>query len=165
VIRLGRRSIPLDLAGMGSEELGGLGDVPYPELHALAARYRLFFNPIRNTSLGLAVCEAMMLGMPVVGPATTELSTVVRNGESGYVDAGPRRLVGAVRLLLRDPPLARELGEGARRRAGEWFPIERFRRGWDRALRRVAGRSLAPAADRAEGGGTPAGRAAVGARR
>jgi glycosyltransferase involved in cell wall biosynthesis len=143
-----RRSVPLDLAGMGSEELGGLGDVPYPELHALAGRYRFFFNPIRYTSLGLAVCEAMMLGMPVVGLATAELSTVIRNGVSGYVDTDPGRLVGAMRLLLDDASLARKLGEGARRRAEERFSIGRFRRNWDEALAQVTGRSLRPDAAR-----------------
>jgi NAD(P)-dependent dehydrogenase (short-subunit alcohol dehydrogenase family) len=29
-------------------------------------------KPVRYTSLGLAVCEAMMLGLPIIGLATTE---------------------------------------------------------------------------------------------
>jgi len=40
---------------------------------------RFFFNPIRYTSLGLAVCEAMMVGMPIIGLATTEMATTVQN--------------------------------------------------------------------------------------
>src|SRR5690606_38804477 len=46
--------VPLDLAGMGSAPLGGLGDLPLQQLHAQLGRYRFFFNPIRYTSLGLA---------------------------------------------------------------------------------------------------------------
>ena len=59
--------VPLDLAGMESAELGGLGALPLQDLWALEAKYRFFFNPIRYTSMGLAVCEAMMLGMPIIG--------------------------------------------------------------------------------------------------
>ncbi|MFX6149390.1 glycosyltransferase, partial [Acinetobacter baumannii] len=76
--------VPLDLVGMGAEEAGGLGEVPNPELAAFIAHYRFFFNPIRYTSLGLAVVEAMMIGMPVVGMATTEMSTAIRNEYNGY---------------------------------------------------------------------------------
>jgi glycosyltransferase involved in cell wall biosynthesis len=134
-----RREVPLDLAGMGSEAAGGLGDVPHGALPALEAEYRFFFNPIRYTSLGLAVCEAMMLGMPLVGLATTEMATVVENGVSGYVDTNVDRLVDRMRHLLEDPEAARRLGEGARRTALERFNIGRFTRDWDRAFALVTG--------------------------
>ena len=132
-----RRAVPLDLVGMGSEELGGLGEVPHGLLPAFAARYRFFFNPIRYTSLGLAVCEAMMLGMPVVALATTEHATAVENGVSGYADTRVERLVERMRELLADPAEARRLGDGARRRARERFSLERFLRDWDDAFRLV----------------------------
>src|SRR5690606_33439710 len=68
-----RERVPLDLVGMGSEELGGLGEIGHAELPAFMARYRFLFNPVRCTSLNLAVCEAMHAGVPVVGLATTEM--------------------------------------------------------------------------------------------
>src|SRR5205085_11481807 len=74
-----RQDIPLDLVGMQSTEMGGLGEVQHKELPAFEGRYRFFFNPIRYTSLGLAVCEAMMIGMPIIGLATTEIATVIEN--------------------------------------------------------------------------------------
>lgn len=129
-----RSQVPLDLIGMGAAEAGGLGEVPIKELARFAARYRFFFNPIRYTSLGLAVCEAMMLGMPVVGLATTEMATVVENGVSGYVDTDPARLVPLMGRLLSDPKQARRLGAGARRRARQRFGLARFLRDWDKAL-------------------------------
>jgi glycosyltransferase involved in cell wall biosynthesis len=135
-----RREVPLDLVGMGSEELGGLGEVPPPELPAFEARYRFFFNPIRYTSLGLAVLEAMMVGMPVVGLATTEMVTVVENGVSGYLDTNVEKLIGHMRDLLRSPGKARHLGEGARRAARERFSIHRFARDWEATFAHVAGR-------------------------
>jgi len=133
-----RASVPLDLVGMGSEALGGLGEVPLRELPEFAARYRFLFNPIRYTSLGLAVCEAMMLGMPIVGLATTEMATAVTNGVSGYVDTDVSRLVTAMQRLIDDHDEAARLGAGARRAARERFSLERFARDWDTLLRGVA---------------------------
>src|SRR3954467_335776 len=118
-----RREVPLDLAGMLSEEVGGLGEVKYGGLHAFEARYRFFFNPIRYTSLGLAVCEAMMIGMPVIGLATTEMVTVVENGVSGYLDTDITMLVDAMWEMLEFPAEARRLGAGAREYARERFSI------------------------------------------
>src|SRR5690606_31090709 len=100
-------------------------------LPARLAQYRFFFNPIRYTSLGLAVIEAMMVGLPVVALATSEMATVVRNGVNGFADTRPDRLIEAMRLLLADPALAAELGRRARLDARERFGIERFVRDWE----------------------------------
>jgi len=138
-----RREVPLDLVGMDAESLGGLGEVFPPDLPAFEARYRFFFNPIRWTSLGLAIIEAMMVGLPVVGLATTELSAVIRNGESGVIDTDPGKLIGPMRDLIADPGEARRLGENARRYALDRFGIERFARDWERAFADVTGRPVA----------------------
>ncbi len=132
-----RDSVPLDLVGMGAQEAGGIGEVLHAQLPAFAAQYRFFFNPIRYTSLGLAVIEAMMIGMPVVALATTEMATVIDDGISGYVDTDVARLVACMQALLGDPGLARQLGEQGRRRAMERFGIERFAQDWDQAFRHV----------------------------
>jgi hypothetical protein len=125
-----RAEVPLDLIGMGAEESGGLGEVLHRDLPEFVARYRFFFNPIRYTSMGLAVIEAMMCGVPVVGLATTEMATAIENGISGYVDTDPHRLVEHMQALLDDPRLARQLGEGAKRRAQSRFGIARFVDDW-----------------------------------
>lgn len=138
-----RELVPLDLVGMGSKELGGLGEIPPPELPAFAARYRFLFNPIRWTSLGLAVCEALHVGVPVVGLATTEMSRAIDNGVSGYVDTNPEELVARMLELLEDRDQAARLSEGARRAARERYGIERFAAGWtnlvDLLVERAAG--------------------------
>jgi len=135
-----RRTVPLDLVGMGWEDCDGLGEVPPRELAAFAAPYRFFFNPIRYTSLGLAVCEAMMIGMPVVGLATTEMTTVVQNGVSGWLDTDPARLVDGMRTLLDRPELARRMGAAARETALRRFAIDRFVTDWDAAFASVTAR-------------------------
>jgi hypothetical protein len=129
--------VPLDLVGMESTGIGGLGEIENSRLPAFMADYRFFFNPIRYTSLGLAVIEAMMVGLPVVGLATTELTTVIRNGESGFIDTRPERLVETMRALLRDPAMAEAWGAAGRRAACERFHIDRFIADWCAALASV----------------------------
>ncbi len=137
-----RQDVPLDLVGMFAQEAGGIGEIPLPDLPAFSAPYRFFFTPIRYTSLGLAICEAMLLGMPIVGLATTELATVVQDGVNGYADTDPRRLVEAMRALLDDHELAAKLGAAARETARERFGIERFTRDWQALFTEVAGAPL-----------------------
>jgi hypothetical protein len=132
-----RTHVPLQLVGMEAEALGGIGEIAHAELPAFSARYRYLFNPIRYTSLGLAVIESMMIGMPVVALATTEMVTVIDNGESGYLDTNLATLIGHMRELGRSPALARQLGAMARRRASERFGIGRFCDDWERVLREV----------------------------
>jgi glycosyltransferase involved in cell wall biosynthesis len=128
---------------MGADELGGIGEVLHAQLPAFAARYRFLFNPIRYTSLGLAVIEAMMVGLPVVALATTEVATVIENGRSGYIDTDVDALIERMQELLADPSLARELGAGARRRAQERFGIGRFIDDWMRVFADVTGHAHA----------------------
>ena len=133
-----RSEVPLDLIGMGAEEMpGGIGEVLHRDLPAFAARYRFLFNPIRYTSLGLAVIEAMMIGLPVVALATTEMPTVIENGVSGYVDTDINRLIDYMQHLLAHADAARVLGEMGRQRAKGRFHIGRFVRDWDAAFREV----------------------------
>jgi hypothetical protein len=134
-----RQEIPLDLVGMGSEQAGGLGELRHAELPGFAARYRFFFNPIRYTSLGLAVIEAMMLGMPIVALATTEMATVIKDGLNGFIDTDVERLAGRMKCLLADRNTALHLGREARRSALERFGIGRFAAEWSAAFDDVTG--------------------------
>jgi glycosyltransferase involved in cell wall biosynthesis len=130
--------VPLELVGMGSEALGGHGEAGQHELPQLLAEHRFFFHPVRHTSLGLAVIEAMMAGLPVVGVAATELSTVIASGHNGYIDTRLDRLVAVMQQLLREPRLARAWGEAGQRTARERFAIDRFVGDWLALFERVA---------------------------
>lgn len=139
VFSVAREQVPLDLVGMGAEELEGIGEIQHAQLPAFLANYRFLFNPIRYTSLGLAVIEAMMVGVPVIGLATTEMATVIENGKSGYVDTKLEKLIAHMHELIEQPEEARRLGEGARRRAIERFSIQRFIHDWNETFRAVTG--------------------------
>lgn len=146
VFERARHEVPLDLVGMFSEESGGLGEILLSDLPDFASRYRFFFHPIRYTSLGLALLEAMMLGMPIIGLATTELPTLIRNGENGFIATNERELHDAMRLLIADPALARRLGEGARATALGRFNIDRFNADWTRMFEMASGKAVERAA-------------------
>jgi hypothetical protein len=139
VFETARQALPLDLVGMGADALGGLGEVRHAELPAFAARYRFFFNPIRHTSMGLAVIEAMLAGLPIVALATTEMVTVIRDGENGFIDTDLDALVANMRRLLDDRDEAKRLGENARRTALRRFGIPRFVADWNAAFLEVTG--------------------------
>lgn len=127
--------IPLDLIGMGSQAFrGGRGEVPNRDVAAFIAPYRFFFSPIRYASLGLSLVEAMMVGLPVVGVAATELNQLIRNGVNGYIDNRPQRLFDVARQLLDDATLARQWGDAARRTALERFGMGRFVADWEQLL-------------------------------
>jgi hypothetical protein len=129
-----RERVPLDAVGMGSEAFGGLGDVPYRDLHWLTARYRFLFSPMRYTSLPLAVIEAMTIGMPVVALATTALPNVFQDGVNGFISQDPDVLIDRMRALIADPELARAIGARGQETARQRFGLARFGAAWNDAL-------------------------------
>ena len=131
-----KKHLPLDLVGMGTEGIG-VGEVLHPQLPAFISQYRFFFNPIRYTSMGLAVCEAMMLGMPIVGLATTEMSVTIKDGYSGFIDTNIDRLIEKMQHLLDHPADAAEMGGNARNIALSKFDITRFTAEWESLFHHV----------------------------
>ena len=142
-----RERLPIDLVGMRSAEHGGFGEVLRADLPAFSARYRFFLHPVRYTSFGMAVCEAMMIGMPIVALATTEMPTVLEDGRSGVIHTDPDYLIDGAAELLRDHALAARLGEAARGIALERFSIDRFTADWSRTFADVAGRGVGSVGD------------------
>lgn len=125
---------PVQIVGMGSESIGGPGEVAPLELAEYESHYRFFLNPMRWTSLSMAVCEAMHVGMPILGLATTEMSAVIRNGVEGYIETDVARLCDHARRLIAVPEEAAELGKRAQATARRRFGIERFVADWEAAL-------------------------------
>ncbi|MGW3096328.1 glycosyltransferase [Streptomyces sp. NPDC001102] len=140
------RAAPLDVFGMRTEGLAGhLGvepdrlrsrDLPQSALHPAMARCRVYLHPIRWTSLGLSLLEAMFLGMPVVALDTTEVREAVPEG-AGVVSNRLDVLRDALRGFLADPADARMTGEAARAAAQARYAEPRFRDDWERLIKEV----------------------------
>lgn len=143
--------VPLDVFGMGVAELSAhLGqdpdrrreirtfeDLPQARMHTELARRRVYLHPIRWTSLGLSLLEAMYLGLPVVALATTEVVAAVP-AQAGVLSTRVDVLAEALRTFVADPERAREVGAAARAAVRLRYSLDRFLAEWDRLLKEVA---------------------------
>jgi glycosyltransferase involved in cell wall biosynthesis len=127
-----RAAAPLDLFGMDAPSLGG-EDLPQAQLHDAMARRRVYLHPLRWTSLGLSLLEAMHLAMPVVVLGTTEAYEAVPP-EAGAISTRVDVLEEALRRLVNDPDEARARGAHARAHALARYGLQRFLDDWDELL-------------------------------
>lgn len=142
---------PIDVFGMATAELAkkpGIpskvtpgGDLTHDRLYDAVSERRVYLHTARWTSLGLSLVEAMLLAMPVVALATTEVAVSVPP-EAGTVSTDPERMVAAVRHFISDPDAAVEAGLRARTYALERFSLARFLRAWDDLLAEAARQPL-----------------------
>ncbi len=141
------RQAPLDIFGMRVNALRHRSDyrpdrmylhedLPQEQMHSELARRRVYVHPIRWTSLGLSLLEAMHLGMPVAALATTEAARAVPPG-AGVVSPSVAELHEAVRAFIDDEQSARETGAAARQAALERYGLKRFLESWDQVLTEV----------------------------
>jgi hypothetical protein len=129
---------PLDVYGMGVAGLTGdrittHEDPPQTAMHAEVAQRGAYLHLTRWTSLGLSLIEAMRMGMPVVGLATTEAIEAVPP-DAGVLSTNVSVLVEAARWLLDEPEAAKRLGDRARQVARTRYGLDRFLADWDRLL-------------------------------
>jgi hypothetical protein len=135
---------PVDVFGMAGDKLLGAigasdaqvraaGDLPTQSLHTELAKRRAYVHPMRWTSLGLSLLEAMHLGMPVLVLQTTEAGRAVPT-EAGAISTDPDELISAARLLLSDPDEARSRGRAARDFVLAHYSLDRFLDDWDEVI-------------------------------
>lgn len=119
--------------GIDAARLTSRGDLKTRDLHRELARCRVYVHPMRWTSLGLSLLEAMHLGMPVVVLATTEAPRAVPR-EAGIVSADVDELLRCAERLIANPDEARRRGLAAREAALERYGLGTFQDRWDELL-------------------------------
>ncbi|MDM7991219.1 glycosyltransferase [Arthrobacter sp. zg-Y877] len=160
------RAAPLEVFGLGTEllpdslHLGSgrvlvRGDLPVARLHRELAGCRAYLHPMRWTSLGLSLLEAMHLGLPVLALAATEAVRAIPPG-AGVVSNDPEELLQAARMFLADPEQARTCGRAARAAALARYGLERFLADWDGLLADLLTETDSAAPLAAAAGATPA---------
>jgi glycosyltransferase involved in cell wall biosynthesis len=82
---------------------------------ALVAGARVFCLPSRREAFGLVLLEAMAARTPIVATRTGGIPEVVRDGVDALLVSpeSPTELADALRRIIRDPSLARQLAENA----------------------------------------------------
>jgi hypothetical protein len=134
--RIASPQSPIDLFGMQTSAVGGLGELDQAQLHDVMARRRVYVHPYRWTSLGLSLVEAMHLGMPVVGVAATDFVRAVPP-EAGVASTSVEELRAALSELVGDPERAALMGKAAREVALARYGLHRFLSEWDQVLDEV----------------------------
>ncbi len=74
--------------------------------------------PSAGEAFGIVFLEAWIVGKPVIGPRTAAISTVIRDGQDGWLVPldDPLTIVTALKRWIDTPALARQMGESGRQR-------------------------------------------------
>lgn len=105
------------------------------DVAARLAEADLFVTTTRGEMFGIAVLEAMLVGVPVLATAVGSLLEVVGDGTSGTLvpfDSEatlPERFAAALAAMAASPERARAMGEAGAKRARERFSPEALARG------------------------------------
>ncbi len=116
-----------------------LSGISYAELSACYAACELFALPSRGEGFGFVYLEAMARGKPVIGGAHGGAPEVIQDGVTGYLvqHGDTEQLATSIDVLLSNPELARQMGEGGRERVEKEFRFTAFAKGFEEILREL----------------------------
>jgi glycosyltransferase involved in cell wall biosynthesis len=108
------------------------GSVEHSSLPGIYAGADIFVLPSRRESFGLAIAEAMAVGLPVISTNVGAIPEVVVDSETGILvpPNSPSELASAVDVLLSNRTKLREFGFSGRNRAATHFT-------WEEAAKRI----------------------------
>ena len=104
------------------------------------AKLDLYVQPSISESFGLAIVQAMSVGLPVVATHTGGIPEVVTENKSGLlVKAGDvKALAEAIKKLLADPTRAKQMGAYGRREATVRFNLKDMMKELEKTYEEVA---------------------------
>lgn len=162
-------AMPLILTEFPEAKLVIIGDGPYKknlekqvkrmklkkdvEFHGFKAEIEkelvkmdLYIQPSISESFGLAIVQAMSVGLPIIATKTGGIPELVTEGKSGYLveAANAKELANAIIYLLRDKKQARRMGEMARREATVRFNLKDMIRELETTYEEVAKNPVFP---------------------
>lgn len=95
------------------------------------ATCRIFLNTSTVSPVPMALMEAMASECAVVTTATCMIPEIIKNGINGFISNNEEELRNYCQVLLRDPELAKKLGENARKTILERYSLDRFTNQWN----------------------------------
>jgi len=124
-----RQKIEAAVAGYGLGPYVELRSASFAEMPQLYAESDIVIYPsLYPEPLGLAPLEAAAMGRPVVVTRIGGLPETVRDGETGYIipPNDLEALTDRVRTLLKDPELARRMGQAGKAHVSANFALESY---------------------------------------
>lgn len=115
-------------AGLGNR-IRFLGLLPRDQMPALMRQYDVFVLPsIWEEPLARVIQEAMATGLIVIGTNTGGTGELLVDGQTGLVfpPGDAQALAERIRLVVKEPLLARQLAEAGRRAVIEKFSLDRM---------------------------------------
>lgn len=96
------------------------------DISGYLANFDLYVQPSLSESFGLAIVQAMGVGLPVVATETGGIPEVVTTGKTGILvpSKNSKALSAAILEIIRDPKMARQMGEMGRRDARLKFNLD-----------------------------------------
>ena len=113
-----------DMAGVKAADNWG-------HLKKILQTHRFYIHtaePELEAGYNMAMGEAMMTGMPVLG--NKHPTSLIKHGVSGFLSDDPAQLRKYAKILLEYRELAAKMGQQAHKTAMEFFSIERFKKGF-----------------------------------
>lgn len=97
-----------------------------PQAWRLLPHFDIFVLASRWEGMSNGLLEAMAAGRPIVATTVGGNPELITDGETGLLvpPENPEALAAAILRLIRDPALARRLGEAARRRVEREFTLD-----------------------------------------
>lgn len=101
--------------------------VPRSELAAFYSHADIFALPSTGEGFGIVFLEAMAFGKPIIAANAGGIPDVVEHGREGLlVEPTEEHVANALKQLLSDPALGRELGMRGKERVKNEFSFSRF---------------------------------------
>lgn len=100
-----------------------LGSCAASQVREMLDSVHLFVTATRQEAIGVAIMEAMAMGLPVVATQVGGIPELIENGRSGVLvpmDA-PQAMAQAIRSIISTPNKAEELGRSALERVSRRF--------------------------------------------
>lgn len=85
-------------------------------------------HPALIEGLGVSLIEASLAGVPVIATNAGGMPEIVRHGQNGMIvePGSAEELAEAIKMLLSDPKMAKEMGEMGRRLVLDEFNVEKM---------------------------------------
>ena len=95
----------------------------------------------------LVLLEAMKYGLPIISTPEGGIKDIVKNGETGYIvsQKSIEELTDNIEILIKNPLLAREMGENGKILFNENFTLDKFEKNFVRVIQEANTRKVTAA--------------------